>query len=172
MKIADAQLSTNLNFINTEELSYPINVTFEFSNLTLSNVAYSTQGHFFSFGHQLPNSLNVRDSLFTNLNSAGIVIGTTSSVNDVQTTRVTFSNSVFDSSFSESSSLISVFNGAIAKFQNCTFSNLHSLASGAAITAGASKASVIVSDSSFFNNSAVEGAVFNIESESIIRCNN
>jgi hypothetical protein len=171
MRFTDMQIDTNLNLIDTEGLSYDSNVALVFSNLTFNNVSYSSSGSLLNLGHQLSHPLTIRDSSFSNLNNANVAIGTTSSVNEAQTTRVTFSNSVFDSSFSESSSLISVYRGAIVEFENCTFSNLHTLSSGAAITAGASKASVVVRDSSFFNNSAVEGGIFNIESESIIRCN-
>jgi hypothetical protein len=171
-KFEDMQIDTNINLINTEGLSYNSDIFIEISNLTIHNVTYSNSGTFANLGHHLKNPLIVRDSTFSNLDNACIVVGTTSSTSEAQTTRVTFINNQFDSFYSESRSLVSVYKGAIAEFQNCTFKNMHTLSSGAAITAGASKASVIVSDSTFTNSSAVEGSVFNIESESIIRWNN
>jgi hypothetical protein len=165
------QLSSKLNLIDTSGLSYNLNVTMEFKNIIFVNIGSSTTGNLLSFGHQLPKTLIVRDSSFKNLNSAGIVVGITTSVSDAQTTKVTFINNQFDSFYSESRSFVSVYKEAIAEFLNCTFTNMHTLSSGAAITAGASKARVIVSDSTFTNNSAVDGSVFNIESESFIRWN-
>jgi hypothetical protein len=165
-------IETKSKLVDTEGLSFDTDVAFEFSNLTFDNVRYLTSGNLLNLGQQLPNELTITDSTFTNLQSAGILIGTSSSVSESQRTKVTLINNKFDSSYSQSGSLISVYKEAEVKFENCTFTNLHTLASGAAITAGSSKARVTVADSSFFNNSAVEGSLFNIESESVIRCDN
>jgi len=49
---------------------------------------------------------------------------------------------------------------------------MHTLAEGAVLTAGLSSAVVNISDSVFYNNSAVQGGIFNVETESVIRCTN
>jgi hypothetical protein len=161
----------NLNMIDTSGISYVSDIQFEFRNFTFSNITYSATESLLKLGQLLPSELVIRDSLFTDLSSTSILVGTTSSTSDTQKTRVRFVNTVFKNSYSNSNSIVSVYRGATAEFENCTFSNLHNLASGAVITAGQSKAVVIISDSSFFNNSALEGSIFNIEAESMIRCN-
>jgi hypothetical protein len=161
----------NLNMIDTSGISYVSDIRFEFRNFTFSNITYSATESLMKLGQLLPSELVIRDSLFTDLSSTSILVGTASSTSDTQKTRVRFVNTVFKNSYSNSNSIVSVYRGASAEFENCTFSNLHNLASGAAITAGESKTTVIISDSSFFNNSALEGSIFNIEAESVIRCN-
>jgi hypothetical protein len=164
------QIDSKINLIDTEGLAYSSDIDFEFSNLTFDNIKFATSGNLLKLDHHFSSELIVRDSSFTNLDSARILIGTSSS--QLEKTRVKFINNKFNSFYSESSSLISIYNQAIVELQNCSFTNLHTLSFGAAITAGASKANVIVSDSKFTNNSAAEGSVFNINSESTIRCNN
>jgi predicted outer membrane repeat protein len=170
MSFRDMLIETNINLIDTEGLEMGLNVDLEFTNLTFDNINYSKVGNLLVLGHLSSNYCVIKDSSFTNLNSAGILIGTTSSLS--KKAKVKFINNRFNSFYSESGSFISVEKEAIVEFENCTFTDLHTLSSGAAITAGASKANVVVSNSKFTNNSAVEGSIFNIQSESMIRCNN
>ena len=46
------------------------------------------------------------------------------------------------------------------------------LGNGAVLTAGLTNAQVLISDSIFTDNSAVEGSTFSIESQSLVRCTN
>jgi hypothetical protein len=166
----DMHIQTRSKLIDTEGLEFDSKVRVEFSNLTFDKVSYSTKGYLMNLGHLSSDYLLIKDSSFTNLNSAKILIESVSS--PTKSAKVKLINSKFDSFYSETESLISVYNEAVVEIQNCSFSNLHTLVSGAAISAGASKASVTIENSSFVNNSAVEGAVFNAQSESQLRCNN
>lgn len=112
------QIQTKLKLIDTEGISFNTDVAFEFSGLTFDNVKYLTTGYLLNLGQQLPNELIVRDSSFTNLESAGILIGTSSSVSETQRTKVTLTNNIFDSFYSESGSFVSVYKEAEVKFQN------------------------------------------------------
>lgn len=64
--------------------------------------------------------------------------------------------------------MITVSSAASAEFSNCTFTNMETMAEGAVMTAE-EKSVVKISQSTFTNNSAVEGSVFKINTESLIR---
>jgi hypothetical protein len=142
------------------------------SNFTFSNITFVNGGNLMNLGHMMNSYLVIQDSTFVNLNTAVILIASSITQDSSVKTKVQILNSKFDQFYSFSGSLITAYEGSVIEIKNSTFTNLSTLSRGAAITAGNKQADVTIYDSVFMNNSANEGAIFNIEQESIVKCHN
>jgi hypothetical protein len=147
-------------------------LTILFYQLTFDNIEFETKGNLLLLEQQISNTLVISNSKFTNLKSARITIEA-SNKNDISLkTKVRIVNSVFDSVDGVYNSLINTYQGADLQVQNCTFTNISKYEKGAVLNAGYQKGTVEFTDVVFQNNSASEGALFVIESESKVECHN
>ena len=83
-----------------------------------------------------------------------------------------FVDCIFDQINGKFSSLLSTNNGAVLEFTNSTFTNIYTYEEGAVLYAGFEKTSVSFTSWVFQNNSAVQGTIFVIESESFVKWTN
>lgn len=116
MSFRDMYIQTRSILIDTEGLTFDSKLRVEFSNLTFDNVSYSVKGYLLNLAHFSSEYLIIKDSSFTNLNSAEIQIGSVSS--PTESAKVKFVNSKFNLFYSEVGSLISVYNEAVVEVQN------------------------------------------------------
>ena len=169
MTFSNMALSSQINLFSTEGFTYAYDLSLEFHNLVFRNITSSTSVNLLYLQHFLPTKVVVRDSFFENISSAGITIGSFLTHNELLKTRVLFENNRIDQFSSNSASFISAYESTILEINNCSFSNMHTRGQGAVVTAGEKLAEVTISDSVFQNNSAVDGSVFNIQSESMLK---
>ena len=122
--------------------------------------------------HQLLNQLIVQNSLFTNI-TAGIIYIESANKQKLDTpTKVKIINSTFSSINSQYGSLISMNKGGYLEVLSWTFSQITWLEEGAVIYAGFQRTTTIIQNSTFTNNTSVQGGVFNVDSESVIKIYN
>jgi len=172
IKYSDIETSNSPSLIQTSGLMYDADISFEFSNLTFTDIFFTSSGNLFNLGHFMTNRIIIRDSTFSNLTSAHIQIGDGSSQLGTLKSKVKIMDSQFSDIYSGKSSFILANTNADAEITNCSFSQMITLGNGAVLTAGSTNAQVFISDSTFTDNSAVEGSTFSIESQSLVRCTN
>ena len=84
-------------------------------------------------------------------------------------TLVHIQDSVFDNIDDQYSSLIITGLGGRLNVTNSSFTNIYTFEEGAVVFAGPTATEVNFHDATFSNNSATTGALFHIESESVVR---
>ena len=119
--------------------------------------------------HQLPTYLTITNSQFTDLSAALILIESSNTQDSNLTTLVQINNTVFDNIDEKFNSFISINQGGQLEINNCSFTNIVSYRDGAVIKAGTRQTVTLITDTKFFNNSAIQGGVFSIEEESVIK---
>lgn len=87
-------------------------------------------------------------------------------------TKVRFENSVFNSINGRYKSVLSLKGGGHLEVVDCTFANVSSYERGGVLHASASQTYAIFINSVFLNNTALQGAAFHIESQSLVECYN
>ena len=122
--------------------------------------------------HQLLGNVVIQDSQFINLVSAGIVVASSKIQNKELKTNVQMIRSTFDNSSFETQSLLTLSEGAYLQIHNCTFTQISTLRDGAILKAGYQKTQTNITDTVFQKNTAINAALFNIESESVVKCTN
>ena len=78
-------------------------------------------------------------------------------------------DTVFDNINDKFNSFISINQGGQLEINNCSFTNIVSYRDGAVIKAGARQTVTLISDTSFVNNSAIQGGVLSVQEESAIK---
>ena len=168
----NSEFTSQRSLITTEGLVFSVNVSFIFQNITFENINFTSKGYLMRLSHQLQGSVVIQDSQFINLVSAGVVIVSSNLQNDVLITQVQIIDSTFTNASFDTESLLTLNEGAYLQIHNCTFSHISTLRDGAILTAGYQKTQTNITDTVFQNNTAINAALFNIESESIVKCSN
>ena len=162
----------NKNLLLFGNLESQQNIAFTLDSFQYSNITFATQGNIMMLQHQLLNQLIVQNSLFTNI-TAGIIYIESANKQKLDTpTKVKFINSTFSSINSQYGSLISMNKGGYLEILRWTFSQITWLEEGAVIYAGFQRTTTIIQNSTFTNNTSVQGGVFNVDSESVIKLYN
>jgi hypothetical protein len=169
---------TNTHFDHSADLIESGNIQFigelylRFDKLLFSNISYAFGGNLLLLKHQLSQEVIISNSKFLNSEYAGITIESGNKQNKDLQTKVVFENSVFDSINGKYNSLIRLKEGGFLKITNWSFTNISTYYNGAVLYTEFFKTRAVISNSLFQNNSASEGAVFYIESESKVECYN
>ena len=161
--------STSRNLIDTSSVISTENIAITFLNLAFNNLNFLIKGNILLFKHQLKNPVVVANSTFTNLVSALITIDSYGNKNTTLNTKTQFSNWNFNFINSKYNSLLNVQNNAIVEVSYSNFTNISTYEEAAVLYAGFEKTSTSFSMWLFLNNSAVEGTIFVIESESVVK---
>ena len=168
----NSNFNSKKNLLLFGNLESQQNITFVLDSFQYSNITFSTQGNIMMLEHQLLNQLIVQNSLFTNITSGIIYIESANKQKLDTPTKVKFINSTFSSINSQYGSLISMNEGGYLEILSWTFSQITWLEEGAVIYAGFQRTTTIIQNSTFTNNTSVQGGVFNVDSESVIKIYN
>ena len=122
--------------------------------------------------HQLSNQLVIENSSFSNITSGIIYIESANKQMLSIPTGVKFVNSTFTLINSQYGSLISINEGGQLVITGCTFSQITCLEEGSVIYAGFQRTTTSIYSSTFVNNTSVQGGVFIVDSESVIKIYN
>ena len=161
-----------IDLFNTHNIISTATVNVVFNNFVFSEVSFTNKGNIFNFKHILPSPIMTSNSSFTNLTSSIIYIDSSGSGSTGLVTKTNFVNCIFNNINGKYSSLINTKNKAILEFTNSTFTNIYTYEEGAVLYAGFEKTLVIFTNWMFQNNSAVQGTIFVIESESFVNWTN
>ena len=168
IQVSNTNYTTSRSLIDTSNVVSMQNVAITFIGLTFSSISFAVQGQLLQLKHQLASPVVVVNSTFTNLVSSIVNIDSYGSKNASLNTKAQFSNWHFDIINSKYSSLIKTQSNAMAEFGYSNFTNIRTYEQAAVLYAGFEKTSVSFSHCMFANNSAVQGTVFVIESESVV----
>ena len=168
----DSYIETQRKLVSTESIEINGDLSISLENISFSNVSFFTVGSLIYFGHQLPNSLQLMSLTLANIIAGRLHVQSTNQQNTDLSTQVSISDSTFDSINDQFSSLITTEQGGRLNVTNSSFTNIYTFEEGAVVFAGQTGTEVNFIDTVFQNNSAVTGALFHIESESVVRCYN
>ena len=169
INFTDSYFDSNRALFSTDGIQLDSNVQFSFSNLLFSNISFSTVGTLIECKQQLPTYLTITDSHFVDLTAALILIESSNTQDSNLETLVQINDTVFDNINDKFNSFISINQGSQLEINNCSFTNIVSYRDGAVIKAGARQTVTLISDTSFVNNSAIQGGVLSVQEESVIK---
>ena len=169
INFTDSHFDGNRALFSTDGIRSESNIQFIFSNLLFSNISFSTVGTLIECKQQLPTYLVITDSQFVDLTAALILIGSSNTRDFNLASLVQINNTVFDNINDKHNPFISINQGGQLEINNCSFTNIVSYQDGAVIKAGTRQTVTIISDTKFTNNSAIQGGVFSIQEESVIK---
>ena len=169
---SNSTIDAVIDLINTQNIISTAAVKVIFNNFQFSGIEFTNKGNILDLKHILSLPIMISNSSFTNLTSSIIYADSSGSGSSGLTTQAKFVNCVFDQINGKFSSLLNTKNKAILEFTNSTFTNIYTYEEGAVLYAGFKNNSVLFTDWIFKNNSAVQGTIFVIESESFIKCTN
>ena len=155
-------------FISTSGVELDADLIIYMSNMIFSNITFDKRGELLEFKHHIPNQVIITNSEFRELKNAKIIIE--SSDSDLQT-RVQINNSMFDNIEDGFDSFIDNKGGEL-EIHNWSFTNIVSFSEGAVINSERRQTITFITYSDFVNNTALQGGVFNIKEESLIKCYN
>jgi len=143
--------------------------TMIFTNVTFSNIEFDKGGNLFLLQHQSPDQFLIQHITVTNVTSGGIDVSVFDQNSLNNKVRIQISNMTAHNIDSKFRSFIQINQGADLEIRNSTFYAMSNLESGAVLFAGNRRAIANIHDSKFFNITSVEGAVFTVEDESVVR---
>jgi hypothetical protein len=155
----DLLVTQNVKSLNVFEV--------QFSNITFKNLNFDKGGNLMLLQHQSPNKFLFSDLTITNVTYGGISI----QMSDKQVSDqvlVKFINFVASKIDAKFRSFIQLNTGANLEVHNSEFFNIGNLRTGAVLNAGNQKAVASFHNCNFYNNTAIEAAVFVAEEESLI----
>ena len=161
-------ISTSIDLINTENIVTSASVNMAFNNLKFDGIQFSSKGSMLALKHKMAMPVTISNSNFTNLESTVIFADSSGSETIGLIMQTNFVNCIFNNINGKYSSLINTNNKAVLEFKNSIFTNIYTYEEGAVLYAGFEKTSVSFANWVFQNNSAVQGTIFVIESESFI----
>ena len=159
----------NIALFSTDGIQLDTNIQFSFSNMLFSNISFSTVGTLIECKQQLPTYLTITDSNFVDLSAVLILIESSNTQDSSLATLVQINNTVFNNINEKFNSFININQGGQLEINNCSFTNIVSYREGAVIKAGTRQTVTLISGTSFANNSAIQGGVFSIQEESVIK---
>jgi hypothetical protein len=124
------------------------------------------------FQHQIKNAIVIKDSMIMNITGGTIYIESLNKNNVEIPTKVKFENITVADVNSKFSSFLLLQQGAILEIHDSKFLNNFWYESGSIIFAGYQYTNTSIFNTIFENNTAVNGGVFNIESQSILQLYN
>jgi hypothetical protein len=137
-------------------------------NMNFDNIIFERGGNLMVLRNQQDQNLEITNSQFSNIQNAGITLQAFDATETTKRTNVLMDNITATQVNAQDTWFISAYEGADLKIQNSIFNKISNLRTGAVIYAGYQRATVQISDSTFVNNTSIEGAVMNAESSSKI----
>ena len=120
----------------------------------------------------MQNQLEVQDLYANNVTGGSIWVQSFNKQNLSIQANIKLSNLTIKNVDSKYVSFIQIYEGGLVEIINSSFKNTMSLESGSVLTAGYQKATIMINNSVFQYNSASNGAVFNVQSESLVKIYN
>ena len=168
----NSYISTSMDFINTESIITTSTLMVTLNNLNFNGIRFAKFGNLLSLKHKLASPVVLSNSTFTNLTSSLLTIESPGELTTGLFTYVQISNWKFDQINDQYSSLLTINNKALVEVSFSNFTNIYTYEEAAILYAGFEKSSISFSYWLFLNNSAAEGTIFVIESESVVKWSN
>ncbi|CAI2377736.1 unnamed protein product [Moneuplotes crassus] len=168
----DLETDLALELIKIYRMSTLGSYSISIQDVVFSNLTFKLSSKLMYFQQQLLTSALVANVSISNTVNAGITVEAYATNEFYNSTHVTFSNIKATNIDGRARSLVNIYKGAEIEILNSDFSFIGNSAKGAVLSAGAEKAIAVLRNCTFWNNTAVEGAVFESESLSRVKCYN
>ena len=172
LTFSDSAFQTSRNLIEISNIELNANVSLIFDSLSFTNISYVTKGNLIYATQQLPTKVVVSNSIFTNLSSVGITLEASNKQNTNLFAQMNIINSKFYSINDNYGSLIYLNEGGILGINNCSFLNIFTYEQGSILFAGFQRTVTTINNTLFQNNTAAQGGIFIIQSQSKVSCTN
>ena len=158
----DSTFNSHTSLFDFTDMDSQQNLTVTIDNLSLSNLNFTQKGKLFNFRHQLLNQIIIQNSNINNIDSGHISVGSSDNYNNDNKSKVKLVNVTFDSISAKHGSIIKMMQNGQLEIEDCVFSNSYSYEKGAVMFSDENEVSVNIKNSTFTNNTAINGAIFYI----------
>ena len=165
----NSYIETDRKLLLTDGIEVDKNLVIVFSQITFTQISFYNIGSLISFGHRLSDYVQVTGLVISNITAGHLHFESTNKKNTDLLTRVSINDSNFDNINDQFSSLIITSQGGRLNVTNSSFTNIYTFEEGSVVFAGPTASEVNFYDVVFLNNSAVTGALFYIQAESVVR---
>ena len=139
---------------------------------TFSDITFERGGNLILFGHQQSDALVFKNSTFHKVVNGGINIESFDKQAAENLSKIKMTDIIVADIEAQDTRFILVQEGGYLEVYSSQFMHVSNTLTGAVIYGGYQKTTTLIYDSLFTNNTSIDGAVFNIESESVIKCTN
>ena len=160
----------NLIAFNGIETNSDLKITL--TRIIFQNVSFYFNGNLIYMKSQMQNQLEIQDLYVYNVTGGNIWVQSFNKQNLSIQANIKLSNLTTKNVDSKYSSFIQIYEGGLVEIIDSSFKNTMSLESGSVLTAGYQKVIIMIYNTVFQYNSASNGAVFNIQSESLVKLYN
>jgi hypothetical protein len=143
--------------------------TIYLDQIKMTNITFDRTGHLIIFGQQTAQSLQLTNSVFTNLYSSDIYFGSSNLQNSVLKTKVNMQNITAQNIDGGVQSFFSINEGTELTISDSKFSRITNLESGSVLNAGYQNSITSVYNSEFKENASINGGVANVQDGSVIK---
>ncbi|CAI2367407.1 unnamed protein product [Moneuplotes crassus] len=142
----------------------------EMSSVTFTNLTFQLPSNLMHLQQQLKSQALIINLTIADVVNAGVTVQAYESNDFFNYTRIKFTNFRAINIDGGSRSLINIYRGADIEIIDSNFSFIGNYHQGAVLSAGKERAVAVLTNCTFFNNTSVEGAVFEAQAESNIVC--
>ena len=165
----DSQFEVSTSLIDLQAGETDQDFTILGENIMFENLGFTLGGNLINFQSQMANQAVLSNVAISNITNGNIYVDAFNPQNRDLPSKLRFSNMTVDQVNVQYSSLILVNEGAELEIWESLFENIYCYEEGAIIFAGFQASQTSIHGSTFNSNTAIQGALFNIENESVIR---
>ncbi|CAI2378198.1 unnamed protein product [Moneuplotes crassus] len=169
MEFANCEFSSQGSIIKTEGIEYNLDLSLNFDNLSFSEILFNSRGNLLDLDQQLPTNLTISNSRFTNIQQGIINIASSNIENTALLTNVYLKNISASQIQQNEASFLNVLQGGRLHISDSSFTGMYTYQDGSVLTGGSSSTITMIHNSTFQNNYALNGGVFNVKEQSTIK---
>ena len=162
-------METSKDLILFDNVESQEDFNFTIDGLSFNNMTFLKQSNLLFLKQQLLNQLVFKNSNFKDIESGVISIESANKQTLQYETKIKFENTTFTNIAAKYGSLILINEGGNLEISESTFSDVYSFEKGAVLFAGFQRTTTTVYNSDFSNCTSLQGGVFNLESEGLLR---
>jgi hypothetical protein len=160
--ILNCDIKSQMNIINIGYIGTSQDFQIVFNFIKFNHIVFQSKGNLFSFNHHTKLPILVTNSEFSQIEKGSIYIeGVSPTANPVMI-HVQIINSTFFDINEEYTSLIITLQYAFLQIHNSQFSNVFWFEKGSIIHSDIRFSEITMTNSSFVNNTAIEGGLFDL----------
>ena len=160
------------NIINLKNIEIDSTLQLQIFNISMSGITFIRGGNLILFQQQTKSPMIVTNSLFQNIYGGGIQFEAYNKNNLTLITSISFINMTVTNFSGNTQSFLTATTGSAISVYNSLFANNCNYMNGAVASSDAQSASISFYNSTFQNNTAVKGAVFNVDNQGYISWSN
>ena len=139
---------------------------------TVSNITFSRGGNIMKFRHQTVTDLELTNSVFSDISSGSLQLNWFNQQSIDLPTKVRLNNVTVTNYDGNSNSFLHVIEGGNLQVDNSKFTGMYNFDSGTVVRSETSTAKVLINNSVFQNNTSIDGGVFLVDDESVLKLYN